>query len=232
MNSPYRRVNFYAGPGCGKSTLAARVFAELKIRGCDVEHIPEYVKTMAHEGRVPKSYDQLYIFAKQVKAEDVILRNVSCIVTDSPILMNTAYSTKYGFKCAPELVRMAQQFDRDFPAINFYIDRTVDYIDKGRYQNYDQAVEFDKFLLEFLDKNLESELVHVKVEDFDLIVGAIQRCMEGDTSPKWAYLAEVELFNMAKDGSSEADIVVGPSEKIILEHAVDAAGNLRLTRKW
>lgn len=195
IKSKFRRVNFYAGPGSGKSTLAARVFAELKMHGRDVEHISEYIKTWAHEGRVPHSYDQLYVVAKQLKSEDVLLRNVQCIVTDSPVLMNTAYSTKYNFQCAKELVALARQFDRDFPSINFFIDRTVPYIDKGRYQNHQEAVDFDHFLIDFLDKNLEGPLIHVKVEDFDLIVGAIEKCLDGDPDPKWAFLGEIEEHN-------------------------------------
>jgi hypothetical protein len=61
-----RRICLHAGPGSGKSTLAARVFGELKVRGYDVEHVPEYIKTWAHAGRKPESYDQLYVFAKQL----------------------------------------------------------------------------------------------------------------------------------------------------------------------
>ena len=177
-----RRINFFAGPGAGKSTTAARTFAELKVRGHDVEHIPEYIKTWAHEGRAPKSYDQLYVFAKQLKSEDVILRNVSCIVTDSPLLMNTTYSTLYNFQCAPDLIRIAQQFDRDFPPLNLFIERSVDYNPKGRYQSEQEAYDFDQFLLDFLDKNLEGDLHHVNVANFDSIVALVEEKISGQDS--------------------------------------------------
>ena len=180
MSKGIRRINFYAGPGAGKSTISARVFAELKIRGYDVEHIPEYVKVWAHEKRVPSSYDQLYIFAKQVKSEDVILRNVRLIVTDSPIMMNAAYSMFYGFKSVRHLIGVAQDFDRDFRPLNFFIDRTVTYNDKGRYQNFDQAVEFDNFLMGFLADNLCGDLRHIKVENFGSIMQTIQEAV-GDS---------------------------------------------------
>lgn len=170
-----RRINFMAGPGCGKSTLAARTFAELKVRGHDVEHIPEYIKTWAHEGRKPQSFDQLYVFAKQVKAEDVILRNVGLIVTDSPLLMNTAYSAFYKTPYYDHLVRLAQEFDRRFPPLNLFIERTVPYVEKGRYQNHEQAVEFDNFLKKFLAENLIGEIHYVRVEEFDSIIGLIER---------------------------------------------------------
>lgn len=161
-----RRICMYGGPGSGKSTVSARIFSEMKMRGFDVEHISEYIKTWAHENRKPQSYDQLYVFAKQLKSEDVILRNVDHIVTDSPLLMNTAYANLYNFGPVEHIINLAKQFDRDFPALNFFIERTVDYVDKGRYQSWEQAVEFDKFLLDFLDEHLEGELIKITVEDF------------------------------------------------------------------
>jgi nicotinamide riboside kinase len=177
MSNKIRRVNFYSGPGSGKSTLAARTFAELKIRGYDIEHIPEYIKTWAHEGKKPISYDQLYVFAKQLKAEDVILRNVDLIVTDSPLLMNVAYSKLYNVPYAPHLIKLAQEFDREFKPINFFINRTVPYVGKGRYQDNTAAIYFDSFLQDFLEDNLEGEYHTVVVEDFLDIIRKIEEAV-------------------------------------------------------
>ena len=179
---PIRRVNFFAGPGCGKTGTAAGVFSALKERHYDVEHIPEYVKTWAHEGRKPVSYDQLYLFAKQVKAEDVILRNVSFIVNESPLLMNCAYSQTYNCPATPQIIEIARQFDRDFPPLNFLIERTVKYNPKGRYQNEEEAKEFDRFLAAFLDQHLEGELIKVTVQEFDNIMSKIEESVGGQDS--------------------------------------------------
>jgi hypothetical protein len=179
-----RRINFFAGPGAGKSTIAARTFAELKVRGYDVEHVPEYIKTWAYEGKKPISYDQAYVFVKQLHAEDVILRHVDHIVTDSPLLMNNAYSKFYGCKYAENMVAISQAFDRDFPSLNFYIDCTVEYVESGRYQSYEQAVEFDWFLKDFLACNLEGSLIHVRVEDFHVILDIIEANLNEQGSGK------------------------------------------------
>lgn len=168
-----RRINVFAGPGSGKSTTAARIFAELKIRGYDVEHISEYVKTWAHEGRKPQSYDQLYIFAKQCKAEDVILRNVKLIVTDCPLLMSTAYASEYGFVGTPELISLGQQFDLDFPPLNLFIDRTVAYQQNGRFQKEDEAKQFDIHLRKFIDENV-GPVFPIHVDEFDNIMTLIE----------------------------------------------------------
>jgi adenylate kinase family enzyme len=93
-----RRICLFAGPGSGKSTLAAKIFAALKEQQIQVELINEYIKTWAYTGKVPKSYDQLYVFAKQLNSEDVILRHVPLLITDSPLLLNSAYPLHYQFR--------------------------------------------------------------------------------------------------------------------------------------
>ena len=146
MNQKIRRVNVFGGPGLGKSTLAAKLFAELKIKSYDVEHISEFIKTWAHAGRIPESFDQHYVFAKQLHAEDMALRNVKLIVTDSPLLLNCAYGRFYGFHPYLEMIAIAKHFDEVFPPLNLLIQRTVDYNEAGRYQNLDQAKKFDVLL--------------------------------------------------------------------------------------
>ena len=37
-------INLFGGPGCGKSTTAADLFARMKLRGLSVELVTEYAK--------------------------------------------------------------------------------------------------------------------------------------------------------------------------------------------
>jgi hypothetical protein len=163
-----RRVNFYAGPGSGKSTLAPRVFAELSIRGYKVAQVDEWIKAWAILGIKPESFDQLTVFANQLSKEDMPLRKADLIVTDSPVLMNAAYSQNWNFVGTPELISLALKFEQDFPSLNFFIDRTVPY------QSYEEAVAFDSFLLGFLAEHLSGELIHTTVDSLPEIVACIE----------------------------------------------------------
>jgi hypothetical protein len=172
--SKIRRICLFSGPGSGKSTTSARLFSELKVRGYDVEYILEYIKTWAHEGRKPVSYDQFYVFAKQLKSEDTVLRSVQTIVTDCPVMLNVAFSCFYNTPGCQEMVGIAQQFDRDFPPLNFFIERTVGYVQKGRYESQEQAIAFDVFLKDFLDEKLQSPLNKIKVDDIEKIINLVE----------------------------------------------------------
>lgn len=167
-----RRINFHAGPGSGKSRLAARVFAHLL--PYKVAHVTEFVKKWAILGIKPQGEDQDLIFTSQKSEEDTLLRKADFIVTDSPILLNAAYSAYYGYDGSPELISKAQKFEAKFPSLNFFIDRTVAYEQFGRYQDYEEAVKFDSFLLDFLTQNLDQPLIHVTVDEFDRIIETIE----------------------------------------------------------
>lgn len=174
-----RRICIYGGPGSGKSSSASRIYSELKVQHRDVELVREWIKEWAYLGRKPISYDQVFAFGNQIHREDIVLRHVDFIVTDCPLLMCCAYAKYYGAFGANSLIDIAMDFERDFPAINFYLERTVDYNDKGRYQNLDQAKEFDEHLTSFMTKYLDDNWKRVKVDDFEDICEKIESALAG-----------------------------------------------------
>ena len=153
-----RRISIFGGPGSGKSTLAARVFANLKMRGYSVEQVTEYVKQMAYEGRAPQSYDELYIFSKQLHREDLALRHVPLIITDCPPLMCAAYARALKFPCWEALLNIALQWEKDYPSLNFFIERTVPYKAEGRFQTEKQANVVASDILSMLEAHAASRV--------------------------------------------------------------------------
>ena len=147
-----RRINFFGGPGVGKSTMAAWAFAQLKGVGVnDVELVSEWIKGWAWDRQVPRSYDQLYVFAKQLRMEDRVLRHGACIVSDSPLMLQLAYVRKYSPWMYTSLMQICQLFDQRYPALNFYVEREVEYKQAGRYENEAQAIDMDNEILGILN---------------------------------------------------------------------------------
>lgn len=146
------RVNIYGGPGIGKSSIAAYVFSELKARRVNVELISEYIKSWAWEEKIPKSFDQHYVFAKQLHSEDKILRHDTHIVTDSPLWMSIGYMKRNKSSFVEECAAICEKFDVVYPhSVNILLKRDFDYDVKGRYENLDQAIEMDEMIKEILE---------------------------------------------------------------------------------
>ncbi len=87
------RINFFGGPGVGKSTLAAKFFTSLKRRGHSVELIQEFVKQYVYTKQTLSSWGQVYTFGRQFGAELCTLEGgVRQIVTESPLLLQCIYA--------------------------------------------------------------------------------------------------------------------------------------------
>ena len=60
-------INIFGGPGSGKSTTAASIFAELKRQHKNVELSVEYAKGRVYEEHFSIFEDQVFIFAQQLR---------------------------------------------------------------------------------------------------------------------------------------------------------------------
>lgn len=142
-----RRIGFIGGPGCGKSTSAAWLMAQLKMAGVDVELVQEYVKNWAFEKRHPERFDQVFLIGQQMRQEDLMLRNgVEVIVTESPVLMSACYGKWFKAKSWKHLIPIALDFEKQYPSLNIFLTRGEEYNTKGRFQSKDDAVALDKFI--------------------------------------------------------------------------------------
>lgn len=141
-------VNLFGGPGAGKSTMAAALFAELKFQGVNCELVPEYAKEHEWEGRTGKIRQaQDYIFAKQHFRLSRLIGEVDVIITDAPLMLSQIYMPK---DYLPSLSSVVREAHRRFDNLNLFVHRTKVYQEAGRSQTYDQAVEIDKQIHEML----------------------------------------------------------------------------------
>ena len=144
-------VNFFAGSGCGKTSISWDVSAELKwIGGINVEYVAEYVKHQLFEERSAIFKDQDYIFGKQKYS---IKRIVDCgkldvIITDSPILLSAFYNNPIDKDFNKNILNKFNQFNN----MNYFLERVKSFNPIGRFQTAEQAKLDDIYLKELLDK--------------------------------------------------------------------------------
>ncbi len=141
-------VNFWAGPGAGKSTLAAGAFAALKQEMRSVELVREYVKDWAWRGEPVKRWDQLYLTAKQLRRESCLYGKVEIVLTDSPIGLGLVYTNIYQpadayWVCAAVSGLMAAQRTEGIRHLDLFVKRSKPYVQAGRFEGVDAAARVD-----------------------------------------------------------------------------------------
>lgn len=142
-------VNLFSGPGSGKSTTAAALFAELKYRNVNAELIQEAAKDAAWEGRSGKFFAaQQYILGEQSWRQWRLRGDVDIAVTDSPLPMGLVYMQD-NFP-AQSLRQMVLEDFHSYDNFNVFITRNKPYNNKGRMQTESEARALDQTILNAL----------------------------------------------------------------------------------
>lgn len=148
-------INLFAGPGVGKSTMAAELFSKLKKQHYEVELISEYAKDLTWEERQNiLEGDQLYIFAKQHRRLLRVKDKVDLMICECPLLLGLLYYDEYKNITSSELfTALVVDTYSKYPNINFYIERdtSLQYNANGRNQNNEEAIAVDNSILKLLD---------------------------------------------------------------------------------
>ena len=156
-------VNLFGAPGAGKSTGAAYIFSQLKMRGINAELVTEFAKDKVWEGSKAVFENQAYIFGKQYFRISRCADQVDVIVTDSPLLLSILYNNDEDLGGTFDAVvrRVAQKYNSK----NYYLKRVKDYNPAGRFQTEEESDEIATELKRLLDR----EGVDYKVRRGDVI---------------------------------------------------------------
>lgn len=146
-------INLFGGPGSGKSTMAAGVFHQLKIAGLDCELVTEFAKFATWERNWTALENQLYISAKQIHREYVVLGKVDVLITDSPILLGLMYYKEENEKIHEAYKRLIVETFKSRNNFNVFVHRKKQYNKNGRNQSEDEAIEIDRNILKLLDEH-------------------------------------------------------------------------------
>jgi len=142
-------VNLFAGPGTGKSTIAALVFSKLKLAGVNAELAHEWAKEAAWEGRTTPLLYQPYVAGKQMWRVHRLLDETDVIVTDSPILFSLIYGEGTNL---PSFEQFVWDTFNSWRTLNIFLDRSERaYNPKGRLQTEEEARALDGRIRSLLD---------------------------------------------------------------------------------
>lgn len=150
-------VNLFAGPGAGKSTAAAYIFSQLKMKGINCELITEFAKDKTWEKNYSALRCQEYVFGKQSYKMDRCRDQVDVIITDSPLPLGIFYNQN------PVLGRHYESLVMDvfntYDNLNFFINRKKPYNPIGRNQTEEEAKEIDERIKTFCQQHDISYLI-------------------------------------------------------------------------
>jgi len=138
-------INFYGGPGSGKSTAAAGLFYNMKIAGYNVELTDEFAKECVWEGNFPMLADQLWVLGHQHRKILRLSDKVDYVITDSPVLLSPIYRGRYGEPIYSDIIdKMALECYNLYKRnINFMLTRPDKFEQNGRAQDFEECLEID-----------------------------------------------------------------------------------------
>ena len=151
-------LNIIGGPGAGKTTIASEVFVRLKKLNVDCENVFEFAKELVWSQRNNAFNDRLYMHAMQNHRLFLINGKVEVIVCDSPLLLTSIYNhfyleNEHSSSYNKMIDTMVLETWKLYHNVTYFIERDTCYVDNGRRESNAEALEIDKRILNYLEKN-------------------------------------------------------------------------------
>ena len=170
-------VNFFGGPGAGKSTGAAYVFSKLKMRGINAELVTEFAKDMVWENNKKVLRNQEYIFGSQSYRLDRLRDKVDVIVTDCPLFLTAFYNKSSVL--GQEFNKVVLNIFNTYNNLNFFIYQLRNFNEVGRVHTKEQALAMQEPLLKMLDDNhVKYDIIMGESKDYDMITDVVCEAVE------------------------------------------------------
>ena len=163
MTSCMLVINLFGGPGVGKSTLAAQVYAELSKLGYRVEYVSEFAKDCIWSDCEGLLQDQFLVAAQQNHRIARLEGKVDVVVTDSPSLLGIVYRDVWNdTRYSSVLDNLIWECHRKYTTLNFVIPRCHEFVDQGRVHNEQQSIDIDRRIVELLKRDRYIQLVPIE----------------------------------------------------------------------
>ena len=162
-------VNLFGVPGAGKSTGAAYIFSQLKMRGIEAELITEFAKDKVWENSEKAFQNQAYIFGQQSFRISRMENEVDIVITDSPLLLSAFYNTNpvLGESFNDVVANVFHSYNN----INYLLTRVKPYHAKGRLQTEEESDALAEPMKQLLNKyNVVYTQILGDIAGYDAIV--------------------------------------------------------------
>lgn len=144
-------INIFAGPSCGKTTLAAKLFYEFKVSNlfASVELVQEHAKQLVWQKRFDELKNQKLVTQGQIKLLMPLVDEVELIITDSPLELGLVYSPMEQYQIIQKMIKSCNE---QYNAINLFLERgDFKFEEKGRIHNEEESREKDLEIRTLLD---------------------------------------------------------------------------------
>lgn len=143
-------INYFGGPGVGKSVAMAKTFTDLKVRGYNVEMLSEVAKQFIYEDRMNAIKDDYYLVARVNYLLSCISNQVDIVVMDGSILNTNIYS-KWNGKYSENFGKVVTSLFYGYDNISIYLKRATEFKSgEGRIHSEEESKTLDKLIEEEL----------------------------------------------------------------------------------
>ena len=160
-------VNFLAGPGAGKSTLATGTFSSLKWNEIECEYVSEFAKDIVWGETTKILDDPIYVFAEQQHRMRRLMGKVEVIITDAPLINSILY---YNGPHPESYTSLVLDVIGSMNNLNFLVKRKKKYHPLGRLQTACEASALDSRLEELLIKH---DMAYTEIDGIPSIIPAV-----------------------------------------------------------
>ena len=153
-------INLFGGPGVGKSTLAAQVYAELSKLGYNTEYVGEFAKDVIWSDCQGLLQDQLLVAANQNHRIMRLDGKVDIVVTDSPSLLGVVYRNFWkDDRYSSLLDTLIWELHNKYSRLNFVIPRCHQFVKDGRVHDEQESVAIDQAILDLVKRDYYVQLL-------------------------------------------------------------------------
>lgn len=162
-------INYFGGPGVGKSVAMAKTFTDLKVRGYNVEMLSEVAKQFIYEDRMNAVKDDYYLVARVNYLLNCISNQVDIVVMDGSILNTNIYS-KWNGKYSEDFGKVVTSLFYEYDNISIYLTRDTEFKSgEGRIHSEEESKTLDKLIKEELQLREVDYKVFSPIEYNDIL---------------------------------------------------------------